>query len=191
MISRDALLDAIITPGRKLGLPGFERFADDQEYEEERSRSTASHILNEAVVTHGILSEMRIPYNFNDEDQTFSEMTVLKRPRLKRACKMTDTISKQHVVLDSIYDDMEKARHNKSGLIQMNLLIDKVKNGNIKYQGTRKNSVLLCSQADRQHNIISDGDITKGEVVTIGQHFDWNIKEGGAIFRDVNDNSSS
>ena len=67
VIVRDALLDAIITQGQILGLPGFERFEDDLEYDEERSRSTASHILNEAINTHGILSEMKIPYNFNDE----------------------------------------------------------------------------------------------------------------------------
>ena len=36
---------------------------------------------------------------------------------------------------------MEKARHNKSGLIQMNLLIDKAKNGDIQY---KRNTEKFC-----------------------------------------------
>lgn len=142
-VTFDAIIEHITEEAKKLGMPGFENSEDnDKEYESERARSKACHILNMAIESYNILCEVK------DEQQ--QQGTLLKRPFLKRSFEITDIIRAQSSLKHKAHSDLDRASRNKNGLTKVNQFKDKSEIADHEYvKNTEKYCpiVLACSSA--------------------------------------------
>ena len=110
---------------------------------------------------------------------------------------MTDTISKQRAIIDSIHDDTDKARRNRNGLIQMNMFADRVRTGDIQYKRNTEKfcpimlaaAVAVVTAARRFHHF--QMMLWKKRSHYNRQRHILEHQRSGAVFRDINNLSSS